>query len=75
MSTPKPKGGLDAALRVVIVVFLAFVGFIFTFGSLFILIFVPVMTWIIWTDRGRIVDLERRLAALEGHPADKKEEQ
>ena len=67
---PKPKSGatLEFAVRLIFLVLLAFIGWIFTFGSLFILFYIPMVTWIIWSDRDRIIALEKKIAELEKKP-------
>ncbi len=68
----KPLRGLDIAVRVVFLVLLA----IFVFGglgALLLLVFVPVVGWLLWRLLDRTAELEERLAALE-NPGQKKPE-
>jgi hypothetical protein len=69
----KPGGTINGAMRVVVSILVGFIAFIFTFGSIFILFFVPVITWYVWHLNDRSAELERRLNALEGPTAKKPE--
>ena len=55
------------------VVFAVLLGALILFGLaiLVLLIFVPVVTWYVWRLQDKNKDLERRMAALEGHPVQK----
>ncbi len=60
----KPRGMLESVTKVVLLVFLAFVGFVFT-QSLFMIFFVPVVIYYVWWNYDRTRELERRLSELE----------
>jgi len=70
VSKPKSSGILQTAVKVVFLILMGFIGFVFT-QSLFIFFFVPIIGWYVWTTREKASDLERRLVALE-KPAEPK---
>ena len=69
----KQSGSLNTILKVV---FVALLGLLtLTLGLLLLIFFVPVVAWYVWRLSERNTDLEKRLAALEGHhpPKDDKD--
>ena len=68
----KPRTSLDSAVRVVFVILMGFIALVLT-GELFMLIFVPIIVWYLWAARDKTIELEKRLAALEGPEAKKPE--
>jgi hypothetical protein len=64
VSKSKSSGTLEAAVKVVFLILMGFIGYVFTI-NLFILFFVPIIGWLVWTARDKISNLEQRIAALE----------
>jgi hypothetical protein len=64
MSKSKTTGLLESAVRVVLAILLGFVGFVFS-QSLFMLFFVPVVVYYLWSTHNKTKELERRLAELD----------
>jgi len=65
MSTTKRFS--DQLLMVVTVVLVGFLALAFT-GSIFTLVFAPVVVYILWSNNKRIKNLEKQLAELESPP-------
>lgn len=63
----KPRGILESLAQVFVLIFVGFVGFVFT-QSLFMLFFVPLVLYYVWRNYDRTRELERRLSQLEGQP-------
>ena len=63
----KPRGVLESLAQAFILIFIGFVGFVFT-QSLFMLFFVPLILYYFWRNYDRTRELERRLSQLEGQP-------
>ena len=63
----KPRGTLESLAQAFILIFIGFVGFVFT-QSLFMLFFVPLVLYYVWRNYDRTRELERRLSQLEGQP-------
>ena len=70
----KPLTSVNMVIRVV---FLVLLGLLILggLGGFVILIYLPVLGWIIWRLMDRTAELEAKVAALEGHPTVKKENQ
>jgi hypothetical protein len=70
----KPLTSVNMVIRVV---FLVLLGLLILggLGGFVILIYLPVLGWIIWRLMDRTAELEAKVAALEGHPIVKKENQ
>lgn len=65
----KATGTLNSVIKVVFVLLLGLLTL--SLQLLLLIIFVPVATWYIWRLSERNAILEKRVAALEGHPAAK----
>ena len=70
----KPKGVLESAAQVVIVIFAGVLGTIFT-GSIYMPFFVPVVGYFLWKIYDKTKELESRLSKLERAPEELKPEQ
>lgn len=70
----KRSARISAVSRILL---LALIALLMLAGDVFVfvvIIFVPVVGWLVWRDQDRIAKLERRLAALEPKPEPKPEE-
>ncbi len=57
----------DAAQIGIKIVFLVLMGLIVLSAPvLFLIFFVPIIGWFVWSDHDKIAELEKRIAALEG---------
>ena len=63
----KPRGTLESLAQAFGLIFIGFLGFVFT-QSLFMLFFVPLVLYYVWRNYDRTRELERRLSQLEGQP-------
>lgn len=72
MSKAKSSGTLEATVKVVFLILVGFIGYVFT-ANLFILFFAPIIGWLVWTSRDRVSQLEQKVAALE-KPGSKSED-
>ncbi len=68
----KPLTSVDTAVRVIFLVLLGFLIF-GGLGGFVVLFYIPISGWLIWRLMDRTSSLEARVAALEGHPEEKKE--
>ena len=59
----KANRSLNTAVRIVFVILLAFLTLA---GVLFLIFFVPIITYLIWNDQTRIAELEKKVSAMEG---------
>lgn len=60
---PRPKGMLDSSVRIVFVILLAVLTL--SLNILFLIFFVPVVTYYLWQLLDRTRELERKVAELE----------
>jgi hypothetical protein len=67
----KPAFRIGVITRLLLFVLIAVLAIGYT--ALVVIFFVPIAGWFIWRDHDRIVDLEKKLEALEG-PRPKKPE-
>ncbi len=67
----RPKGALDSSVRIVFVLLLAVLTL--ALSILFLIFFVPIITYYVWQLLDRTRELEKKVAALE-NPSGKKSE-
>jgi hypothetical protein len=62
-----PRSTAQAFSQAIVLVFSAIIGFLFT-GSPFMLFFVPIVGYYLWSTYSRTKDLERRLDEMQKPP-------
>ncbi len=60
----KPQGTYGTVIRMAFLILMAFL--VLGEPVLFLIFFVPVVGWFLWSDHDRIAELEKKVAALEG---------
>ena len=55
------RGLLETAAMIFVCAFLGFVAYIFS-QSLFLLFFVPIIVYVVWDDRQKVAEIQRRLS-------------